>query len=1212
MKLAVRLVTILAVAAGVIASPAAAQAKKKDAPAKGGAAAAAKADPKKDAKADAKKPEERKGPAKLDGKEPVKAEDVEREATADKKRDEQIEAAKKIIPKIEDGNPQKADLLFQLSELYWEKSRYLYRKEMLNFFTAQKDADEKKNRGEKAAEPKEDHRESELYRSETMRLYETILREYPTYERKDEVLFNLAYNQYDIGKKDLAVKRYEELLKSYPGSKFVSDTYVQLGNHYFEVANILEKAKTYYEKAFASTNPKIKSYALYKLAWCDFNAGEHEKALKKLQDVVEFTEKQGKDKGATDLKNEALQDSIRMFVQLNRADDAMAYYKAHAGKKKQLTLTQKLAYALQEAGHHDNAIKTFRFLLNDNAVSEAAPDWQQSIIKSYEGLRQRDQVKVEVKKLAELYRPGSVWWKANESKKEVLRNGFNVAEEAMRQSVTEYHQEAQKTKEVKTYRLARDIYKEYVDAFASAEDENFVADQAFNLKFYYAEILWALEEWEAAAKQYDGVVAFKIPNRTEAKEAANEKYRQSSAFNAILAYDKLVKIERGQLSKSELDDNKKIEENKGAKGGKVEKAKQLTKRDPKEMEEKPITAFETKLVAACDAYNKLYPKNPDEVDISYQAAMVYYDKNHFIEAGRRFGDVINRYPEHANSEKAADLTMAVLNDREEWLELNKLARLFKANTKLSKPNTEFTKRVGSLVEGSQYKYIDEVVYKKEKDPAKASDLFVEFVKEFPKSENADRALTYSMIIAREANQLDKAISLGERLLKEYPNSVFDLKVKVALAYFYEKMANFQKSAETYENFVATYDLAAGDKAIGYANIKDLLKAEKDAADKAAKANKGKPVAGAAAPVTTFDLKLVAKESQEAKKKEREGLVKEAEALVADAQYNAGFWYEGVGQFDKSIAAYNRYIVRFKDKKDVPELAYNVGLVLEKQNKSADALKSFESFLTTYAKDTRVTDARRLEVKYRNYLINGKLKNAAEQDRLAKDIIASYPKLKEEDRRNDRAMLAYAHTKFVSLEPAWNAYTAMKFKKISTFKNELAAKEKKLEELKKNYLEVLAVKNPEYGIAAATRVGLLYADMAANITDLPDPPGLDEDQLAIFRSELENRYIFPLEEKCVEALEGALARSYELSMYGEWTLLAQDKLNKFKPGFYGKPREVGYRGSEFFVTAGFEKSTELPAEPVVETPPPAAPAPANGAAAPNNSSAAAPTPGAGAK
>ncbi|MBL9039554.1 MAG: tetratricopeptide repeat protein, partial [Archangium sp.] len=714
-----------------------------------GKKAAPKADPKAaaGAKAAAKKPDDRKGPAKLDGKETPKLEDVQREAIADKKRDESIESLKKIIPKIEDGNPQKADMLFQLSELYWEKSRFLNRKEMLKFFQEQKDVDEKRNRGDKAADPKEDHRESELYRSETMRLYETILREYPSYERKDEVLFNLAYNQYDLGKKDQAVKRYEELLKAYPGSKFVPDAFVQLGNHYFEVANNLEKARTYYEKAFATAAPKIKSYALYKLAWCDFNAGEHEKALKKLQDTIAFADSLGKDKSAVDLKNEALTDSVRMFVELNRSDDAITYYKAHAGKKKQVRLISNLADGLAGAGHHENAIKTYAFLLNDNPMSETAPDYQQSIIKSYEGLRQRDRVKAEVKKLAELYRPGSEWWKANESKKEVLRNGFNVAEEAMRTTVTEYHQEAQKTKQVDTYRLARDIYKQYVDSFASNTDENFVSDQAFNLKFYYAEILWALEDWETAAKQYDEVAAFKIPNRAEAKEASNEKYRQTSAYNSILAYDKLVKIERGVLQKTTLDSTKKIEEG-NKKGEKIEKAAKLQKRSVNELQEKPISKFEQLLIAACDKYNSLYPKNADEVNVAYQAAVIYYDKNRFVDAARRFGDIILKYPEDARSQDAADLSMSVLEEKEEWLELNKLARQFKGNAKLAKAGSEFTKRVGGIVEGSQYKYVDEVVYKKEKDPKKAAGLFLEFVKEFPKSDNADRALTYAMLIAR--------------------------------------------------------------------------------------------------------------------------------------------------------------------------------------------------------------------------------------------------------------------------------------------------------------------------------------------------------------------------------------------------------------------------------------------------------------------------------
>lgn len=295
-------------------------------------------------------------------------------------------------------------------------------------------------------------------------------------------------------------------------------------------------------------------------------------------------------------------------------------------------------------------------------------------------------------------------------------------------------------------------------------------------------------------------------------------------------------------------------------------------------------------------------------------------------------------------------------------------------------------------------------------------------------------------------------------------------------------------------------------------------------------------------------------------------------------------------------------------------------MLEKQGKSADAIKYYDQYQAQYAKDARVADTRRLDLKYRQFLLNGKLKNAAEQDRLAKDIAAAYPKLKDEEKKNDRAKLAFAHVKFYALEPQWAAYLAQKFDYknfnrsaiVQFSKTDRPKKEKALAEMEKAYTDVLGVGNAEYGIASLTRIGMGYADFANNIANIPDPVGFDEDQAAMFRGELENRYVFPVEEKAVEALEKALAKSYELSVYNEWTLQAQDKLNKYKPGYYGKPRDVPYRGAEFFVTAGFDKAVQLPSEAAADKTPEATPPPAEGGATKPPSSAAAPTPGAGAR
>ncbi len=146
--------------------------------------------------------------------------------------------------------------------------------------------------------------------------------------------------------------------------------------------------------------------------------------------------------------------------------------------------------------------------------------------------------------------------------------------------------------------------------------------------------------------------------------------------------------------------------------------------------------------------------------------------------------------------------------------------------------------------------------------------------------------------------------------------------------------------------------------------------------------------------------------------------------------------------------------------------------------------------------------------------------------------------------------------------------------------------------------MLAIGNGEYGIAALTRIGMMYADFAQNFLDSPDPKGLDEDQLSMYRGELENR-AFPLEEKAIEALEKALAKSYELSVYNEWTIMAQDRLNKYRPGAYAKVRDVPYRGSEFFIGGPLEKVIEkkpAPApvsEPVKASPSVSSVAPAEG-------------------
>jgi tetratricopeptide (TPR) repeat protein len=1097
----------------------------------GGAAAAGAPAPKagapeakagdKKGKAVAKKgAEDRQGPASFAGQ-VIDLDENQRTADADRKRDEAIDQLKNIIKNPAVVGPQKAELLFQLAELWIEKSKYIYFGEMGAYdqkYRAYGECVNAKGLENCGAEPKIENRQSEIYRDEALRLYDQILKDYPTYERKDEVLFALATNLYEKGRKEESIARHRDLVTQYPKSKFVGDSYVAMGEHFFN-SNDLSRARQAYEKALESSadEPRVYNFALYKLAWCDYNGGEYETALQKFKQVVDRSEA-SKVKREVALKGEALQDMALTFEKLGMIDEANTYYKQKASKNEARRLFGRLAYRYFDGGGFDPAIKSFRLLINEDANDAKCPEFQSNIVRAYEGLRERDKVLEEMKVLVRNYKPGSAWATANASNKAALSAAYELTEGAMRELVTDYHQEAQKTKEVRTYRLAANIYKEYLDSFSDS-------DYAYNLRYYYADILWALQQFDLAAEQYE-LTYLKDPNGS---------YSTTAALNTMLCYQKLIAIEKGEEEVVQLRDDQKIDE-KRAKGD-VKKSKKIqTAKIGKDTPEEEIPKFEKKMIEACDRYAAIAGKDKrlegDEINVRYSAAFIYYDRKHFTEAAKRFGEIILKWPTDAQAQKAADLSLNILETREEWFELARLSRAFYENKKLAKAGDKWTADLAKIMEGAQYKYIDIVVYHGEKNGEKAATMFRDFVKEFPKSVYADQALVYTMVIYNEAKKLDEAISIGEQILREYPDTKHRLRTLFDLGLFYQGTSDFAKAATSFERFVIEWEQ------------QESIRAPE--ADPKAKGKRPTVALKAAADV-------VRAKPEDAQK-------------ASDALYNAALWNEGLGNFEKAIGLYNEYIAKYHGVKDaVPSatLAFNIALIHEKQKEWSKAAAQYDLYIRDYEKS--VTPGKVFYARYKKAMALRQLKQIDEMNKILEVAVKDFARVGEEERKTFTILDAFAHTHFLLLEPKWAAYQKVRLANVRTLKKDLQDKLKLTPAMIESYTDVLKIGSADWGIAALTRIGMINQDFARNFVESPDPPGLDEEQLEMYRSELENR-AFPLEEKAIEAYEKALEKSYELNIYNEYTLAAQDALNKFKPGEYGELRPVSYTGSEFFSRA----------------------------------------------
>jgi TolA-binding protein len=988
-------------------------------------------------------------------------EDPERDAAAEGKRDELIHDLEVLIPRMPETD-RKADLYFQLAELWWEKARYVSLQEG-------KEYDEAWARWAQARqgrEPKTDTHRSDGYRKQALQLYQLVLDRYPRYARRDEVLFVAAHNLYDSGSKEEAVASYGALIQQYPSSRFVPDAHVQMGEHFF-AANDLARARAAFEKAASFRLPKLYPFALYKLAWCDYNAGAYAAAIARFKEVIAYAEGETR-RDRVQLKAEALKDIVLVYARVDAVESA-AEYLAEKGGEHAVEAINRLATTYFEAGKFDQSIRIYRLLQQRAPSHESAPAWQQKILLANDKLQRRDQVLAEMKRLVAEYGPNSGWAKANAERKSALAEANDLAESALRELVHDYHQEAIKTKSAATYRLARDIYRQYLDTFPQS-------GAAPSMRFYQAEILYALEEWDAAAEQY-GRVLDADPRGPQAQRAA---------YNAILALEKSVDISKGKLKKRELADAARIDERKG---GQVDRSRTVQMQAvARDAPEEPIPDNEQKLIAACDRYLRMPTVSRDEIVIRYKVAFVFYERRHLVEAARRFGEIILKWPTDAWSQKAANLSLDILNTREEWLALSDLAQRFLDNRQLSPPGSKFRAEVARIGEGAQFKYVMQL-YEQKKEYALAAKEFRAFVARYPKSEHAPKALYNALVIADKADQLDVEIAAGEQLLREYPaadREIVRLTVP-ALASACERAGRYADAIRWYEQAQTRWP---------------------------------------------------------------------SDEKAADWLYNAAIWREALGDDAGALQAWRGYVQRYWSRPDVARIAWNVGLILERQKEFRKAAEHWSAFQRERAKT--VGQGQLLLARYRQGLALRELSASGAASVLA-DVAQGFARLPEGEKGLAPVIDAAAHARFLAVEPAFHDFVAIHFRysRQSDLVHVLKLKNARLGKLLGAYAEVIAVGSPKWSEASFERIGEAYRNFNKGLLDAPTPRGLDAEQQQLYRNMLEGQAL-PLEDKATEAFGKAVQVSQKSGVYSDWVLRAQDFLRDYQPDAYGeahRPRLV---------------------------------------------------------
>ena len=700
-------------------------------------------------------------------------------AAARQKRHESMEFLKQIIAERDPKGEQRAEMMLRLADLYFEEGRDIYLTEMQSF-----EGEYDKCFNTKGCDPekmKANNIESRKWQDKSIKLYKQILDSYPQYARADEATFYLGSALQDTDQRDEAINQFLNLVKMYPESKYVPDSYVLIGEYYFDNNNAFKALQAYKHAASFRDSDKY-PFAMYKLAWCYYNVGEYSKAIDTMKAVVAIaTPAPGEEqtaKSKLQLQDEALKDLVRFFADAGQMDEAYDYFKKLGKDELIQQMLKRLAQTYFEQGKFEQCITTYRRLISENPQGTAAPEFQNEIVAAYQKMGKKQETVEEIDKLLKSYGKNSAWARTNSANQDAVKAAQDYLEKNLRTVAINYHEEAKKLGTGKnaqeSYALAYKSYTVYLNEFPDSK-------YSYDVRYAFSELLYKLKKYDEAYTQYMKVVEID-PKGQHSKFCAE---------SAIFAADEMVKTEAKASSSGSPDPGKKTDAI-------------------------PLTPWEENLIKACDQWTNLFKDDKKTKNIIYKSAYILYNKNQFKLASDRFRIVIGLDPGSKEAEQAANLILDSFNLVEDWANLKEISKAFYDQKGLG--SDAFKKEVYNIYERSSFKLVD-INYQKTKDAAVAADAYMAFYGEFPSSEVADQALNNASVYFRQLALVDKEMNARQTLIDKFPKSKYYNDHVAELGFLYEGTADFGSAANWYEKlFSLSKDHAAAKEALYSASL----------------------------------------------------------------------------------------------------------------------------------------------------------------------------------------------------------------------------------------------------------------------------------------------------------------------------------------------------------------------------------------------------------
>jgi len=613
--------------------------------------------------------------------------------------------------------------------------------------------------GDEAAAAK-DRRAAADARAEAIARYRELLKKYPHAPRTDETLFFLADTLQEAGRDPEAITAARELTRRFPRSVWAPASHVFIGEHLFDAAK-LDAALKEYRAAAEVPGDEVYPYALYKAAWCRFNQSAFADAMKLFERVVDISTSSG-DVNKVQLAREARRDYVLAYSRIGKPESAKEEFAKKFGAENGLKMLEQYAKLLFDIGRDPEAQLVHRQLLTLHGEAPAAAlDQTRLLILAQRGGKRRDLLS-ESRRLVEIFErvregaPSRGMASADERYEQARRLG----EETLRNLAVEIHNEARKTHLEETWTAARALYAEYLSLFPTGAD-------AYDLRFFYGELLYARGLKAEAGDQYEAVV------KRDLSVEKPGRWLQKAAWSAVLARNEAML--HGAAEQRDTGERRA---------------------------QRPLTADEQKLAEACNLYLKALPQGPHSVEVAFKVGRLEYLSGDYDASRKHLSFIALEHPEHELAEYAANLVLDIENLRGDWEAMHRWALRFLDDRRLSAHGT-LLQDLRRVEEQSAYALADAV-----SPDTKKAEALLGFVQAHPRGQLADKALFGAAAALSRAGRIDEALASRARVWKEQPRSQLVPRALLASASDLMATGDLGEAATLLERYAAGYQRQA--------------------------------------------------------------------------------------------------------------------------------------------------------------------------------------------------------------------------------------------------------------------------------------------------------------------------------------------------------------------------------------------------------------------